>query len=267
MSDDVEETVVGPAAERARDRGGHRAQWIAFAIAIASFAVLAVLFFTRTGSLQSEVDSLANSANENHNVAQTLAEQVRQLGGTPKVEPSGITGPVGPAGVAGRGITGTSISNGHLFVTYTDGLVEDKGQVIGKDGAAGVNGRGITGSVLAGGHLVLSYSDNTTQDAGQVVGPAGAKGDTGRGVKSMDGSSGHLIITFDDGTTQDSGPLPAGPAGPQGPSGPTCPDGYEQHEAVITASDGTKYDGVACVKPSTATTTTTPPPLLGNTHR
>lgn len=267
MSDDIRDTVVLPAAKEARDRRGHRAQWIAFAGAIVGILVLGALFFTTTGSLKAELDAVSTSATENHSAAQTLAEQVRQLGGTPKVQPPGPAGATGPSGPAGRGITGTAISSGHLYVSYTDGVTEDKGQVVGKDGSAGTDGRGITGSTVASGHLILSYSDNTTQDAGQVVGQDGAKGDPGRGVKSMDGSSGHLVVTYDDGTTQDVGPLPVGPAGPKGDPGPACPAGYEQHEAVITANDGTKYDGVACVKPDTATTTTTPPPLLGNGRR
>lgn len=53
---------------------------------------------------------------------------------------------------------------------------------------------------------------------------------------------------------------PAGPAGaagatgatgPQGAPGPTCPEGYELHDAVITDTDGSTYQGKACVDKDT----------------
>jgi hypothetical protein len=270
MTDDIKATVVAPAARGALHRRGHRVIWAGVIITVLGLVLVGFVlagFDSKVDELTTQVQQAQSSAQENHVVAQQLHDQVQRLGGTPAAVPPG---PSGAQGLPGRGITGTAIIGGHMFVSYTDNKTEDKGQVVGKDGAPGANGRGITGSVLSGGHLFFSYTDNTTQDIGQVVGPPGAKGDPGRSVRSMDGSTGHLIVTYDDNTTQDVGPLPAGPPGPKGDKGdpgPTCPSGYEQHEAVITANDGTKYDGIACVNPSTATTTTTPPPLLGGGKR
>lgn len=57
-------------------------------------------------------------------------------------------------------------------------------------------------------------------------GPAGTKGETG-----------------DAGAT--------GATGAAGAPGPTCPPGYELHDAVITDTDGSTYQGKACVDPAT----------------
>jgi hypothetical protein len=273
VTDEIRDRVGESAARGAFHRRGHRLIWVSVIIAVLGLAVIGfalVTFATKVDLLSSQVSDANVSAQENHVVAQQLSDQVKRLGGTPQAVPPGPSGAQGATGPAGRGITGTAIVTGDLVISYSDNTTEDKGHVVGADGLAGPAGRGITGSTIANGHLVLSYSDSTSLDVGQVVGKDGAAGTPGRGVQSSDGSSGRLLITYTDGTTQDAGPLPPGPKGDKGDPGtpgPACPTGYEQHEAVITANDGTKYDGVACVKPSTATTTTTPPPLLGNTHR
>lgn len=233
MTDELRDTVVDPAAKAARNPRARR--WLALLAVVAAsmalaFAGIATEVFLKEADLQTQVTALSASATQNNAAAQTLADQVRKLGGTPVVSPppgpSGAQGPAGAtgaAGVDGRGITSTAISAGHLYVTYTDGKTEDKGQVVG---VAGADGRGISGVNATSGHLVLSYSDGSTSDAGQVVGPQGTAGTTGpagadgRGIKSVGTSGGELTITYTDGTTVDAGPLPAGPPGPAGPQGP-----------------------------------------------
>lgn len=205
--------------------------------------------------------------------AQQLSSQVRSLGATPVVAaPAPVVGPQGTAGQNGVSITGTRITGGHLIVAYDDGHSQDVGRVVGADGATGKDGRGITGTTVTDGHLIVAYSDHTTADLGGIVGP---KGDDGRGVASESISSDyHLIVTYTDGTTSDIGALPAGPAGAQGQQGqqgakgdkgdqgdpgPTCPTGYTPHQAVITETDGSTHQGIACVADdeTTAPTTTT----------
>lgn len=227
MTDDIRGNVVDPAAAQARDRRGRRLMALVGILTVASFLVLASLLWSRGNELQQQVDTLAGQAQQAQAGWQTVASQVRQLGGTPKaVPPAGPIGPQGPAGANGRGITGTAISGGHLYLTYSDGVTEDKGQVVGAAGAKGADGRGITGANATSGHLVLSYSDGTDSDAGAVVGPQGAVGATGpagadgRGIKSVSTAGGQLTVTYTDGTTADAGPLPAGPPGPTGPTGP-----------------------------------------------
>lgn len=119
----------------------------------------------------------------------------------------------GRDGAPGRGIAGTAIVEGRLLITYTDGVVEDKGPITtaGAPGAPGEPGRSIIGTTIQDGALVLSYSDGTSETAGRVVGTDGVDG---RGISSVTVSADYrLIVTYTDGDTVDVGPLPAGPAG------------------------------------------------------
>lgn len=111
-------------------------------------------------------------------------------------------------GEDGRGIAATTIRNGHLLLTYTDGAVEDKGAIVGRSGKPGKNGRSITGTAIVDGGLVLSYSDRSTETVGRVV---GADGRDGRGIASVTiNGDFRLIVTYTDGETVDVGPLPSG---------------------------------------------------------
>lgn len=280
MTDDLRGEVVAPAIAEARDSRARRRNAILAAIAGVSlllFTGIVTDVFLKEGDLQQQVQALSDSdtqnqlaAQQNHAAAQTLAEQVRKLGGTPVVSPpAGPTGATGPAGPAGRGITGTAISAGHLYVTYTDGRTEDKGQVVG---TAGADGRGITGANATSGHLVLSYSDGSTSDAGEVVGPAGATGPTGatgpagRGIKSVSTSNGHLMVTYDDGTAADAGPLPSGPPGPP-PASWTWTDG-DGRTYTCQRNAGSPDTAPTYTCPVQATpTTTTAAGLLHGTGR
>jgi hypothetical protein len=150
-------------------------------------------------------------------------------------------GETGATGDAGRGITGTAIVDGHLHVSYTDGVTEDKGVVVGP---AGGKGRGVVGSsITPTGRLVLSYTDGTTEDVGVVVGPSGATGSdgpAGRSVASVTVSSEfHLIVSYDDGTTEDAGPLPPGPKGETGRGIASVAFDMESCTATVSYDDGT----------------------------
>lgn len=117
----------------------------------------------------------------------------------------------GQDGEDGRGIAATTIRDGRLLITYTDGAIEDKGVIVGPAGPAGPagkHGRSITGTSIVDGSLVLSYSDGSTETAGQVV---GRDGDDGRGIAGVAISADfRLMVTYTDGETADVGPLPAG---------------------------------------------------------
>lgn len=90
-----------------------------------------------------------------------------------------------------------------------------------------------------------------------IPGPSGAPGTPG-----ADGAAGAEGKAGEPGPAGATGP--PGPQGQPGPQGPACPDGYEPRPAVITAPDGSTYQGVACVEPdSSQPPTTTNPPLLG----
>lgn len=254
--------VVEHAAEEARDNRGHRWMWV-------SFAALLIGLLLSGGAiwnLYRSVDVLGQEAADNARTAVLLAEQVEKLGGVPVVKPPQPQQPPaqGERGPAGRGIAGTSIVDGRLWIAYDDGTSRDVGPVVGQPGATGAPGRGVAGTAIVAGHLILSYSDDSTEDAGQVVGTDGtngADGAPGRGVASVDAVDGRLIVTYTDGTKQDAGPLPAGPPG----------RGVQRAEMrecrwYVTYTDGTTEDaGNACTTETVTpapTTTSGPGPLL-----
>lgn len=282
MTGEAKTEVIEQAARAGRDQRWRRFVYgilAAAALCIAFGIVLLVYQFATTGALRGQVDDLSSAVHSlagQQSVAaageQALASQLRGMGATPVVVPqtpvSGAAGPVGPNGQPGRGITGTSITSGHLIVAYTDGHTQDAGQVVGADGKTGQSGRGITSTSVTSGHLIVAYSDNTTADLGNITGP---KGTNGRSVVSVTVNSDfHLIVSYDDGTTADAGALPPGPAGATGPTGPqgqqgvqgdpgpACPAGYSPHQAIITEPDGSTHQGVACVADNETTTTTAP---------
>ncbi|WP_041760133.1 hypothetical protein [Pseudonocardia dioxanivorans] len=145
----------------------------------------------------------------------------------------------------GRGITGTTIRDGHLVVTYDDGTSRDVGQVVGADG------RSIASTLLENGRLILVLSDGTRSDLGLITGPAG------RGIAAASTDGGRLRLTLDDGSVLDAGPLPVGPKGDDGQTGapgPTCPEGFAPIETEgATGVDGTTYArAITCVDPTSA---------------
>lgn len=231
-----------------------RNQWIV--IIVLSLAVVYVIYE------QVEAQLAANAANS---TAQDLAEPIdklcqrdpnarRQIGddkcdqaaevqreSTVAVAPKdGEDGEDGDKGDPGRGITNTAVIDGHLFVTYTDGVREDKG-VIATDGD---DGRGITGARLDDtGQLVLTFTDGTSTAVGRIV---GRDGERGRGVATVVVSDDYrVIVTYTDGTVEDVGALPPGPQGPSGNAGPagrgvdTIDFDVAACEATIRYSDGT----------------------------
>jgi hypothetical protein len=121
--------------------------------------------------------------------------------------PAAATGKDGLDGRDGRGITSTAIADGRLLITYTDGVVEDKGPIT-TEGPPGRDGRAIVGTTIQDGALVLTYSDGTSETVGQVV---GADGKDGRGITAVSVSGDYrLLVTYTDGNTTDVGPLPSG---------------------------------------------------------
>ena len=166
-----------------------------------------------------------------------LCDQAAQVQALPVPLP--VDGTDGTDGVDGRGILGTSVVDGRLIVTFSDGATQDAGQVVGQNGAAGLNGRGITDSDVVDGRLMITYSDGAVEDLGVVIGL------DGRGIASTAAVDGRLVVTYTDGDVEDAGPLPAGPRGDQGPGGAPAPS---VQSVTRTYSDGsiercTRTDG------------------------
>lgn len=260
------EQVVQAAEDAAKNviDGPRRRKMLLTAVLVAVLAAVTIgglvwLYLSNTAQDRT-IAQLETQARQNAVDAQSLAQQVRSLGGVPIVQPP-QPGVKGDPGERGRGITGTTITPaGRLVIAYSDGATEDKGPVVG---AKGDPGRAVTGSTLSGGDLVLLYSDGGRETVGRVL---GEKGDRGRSVVSLMASTDyHLIVTYDDGSTDDVGQLPPGPPGPKGDPG----RGVRRTEVIdcrwrTTYTDGVIEDsGNAC----TTQTVTAPPPTTTTTTR
>lgn len=251
--------AVQSAADGARDGRQHRYLWAGIGVMALGMVIFTVAFVGQrdnTAGVRAEVAGLSEKAAAYEDGLRVVGSQVRELGGTPKVQAP----PAAPSSAStprpARGIAGTRIDGGRLQISYSDGLTEDKGPIVGQPGAVGPGGppgRGILGTRVDDGALVLIYSDSTTETVGRIVGR------DGRGIRDVDGSTGRLIVTYTDGTTTDAGPLPVGPAG-RGVRRAVVVDCRWQ----VTYTDGVTEDaGNACttetVTPAPPSTTTSSP--------
>jgi hypothetical protein len=100
---------------------------------------------------------------------------------------TGKDGGTGQAGMDGKTIVGDDGARGPAGPRGDKG---ERGEAIkGDAGQDGEDGRGIVSTTIINGHLVISYSDGSRQDVGQVVGRQGQPGQRGRngGVISIGG--------------------------------------------------------------------------------
>lgn len=257
------------------DRRGQRNQWIV--IVVLSLAVLYVVYqqvqaniaanvATSTAKdLAEPVDKLCrDDPNARRRIGNERCDQAAEVQQDPPVAAvprDGKDGKPGKDGKDGRGIAGTAIVNGHLFVTYTDGIREDKGVIV----TNGKDGRGIRSATLRDGQLVLTYTDDTSTTVGRIVGRDGVNG---RGIADVTVSEDYrVIVTYTDGTIDDVGALPPGPPGNDGTDGAdgrgidTVDFNIKECTATIRYSDGTAetktMTGCEPSPPTQPTTTTT----------
>lgn len=235
---------------------------------VGKWALVVVLLYLVTSTVLTQMDAdqaevTATEATEDRQDAQrqakSLAEQVAEAcarGGQAAAELGAACdqareiqrAPVDPPrdgvdGEDGRGIASTVIADGRLLITYDDGVVEDKGPVVGEDGEPGEDGRSIRSSVVVDSRLVLSYSDGTSEVAGVVVGRNGTDGDDGRGISSVTVSAeSRLIVTYTDGQAADLGPLPRGPKGDPGRGIKSVEFDLDACTATVHYSDGASED-------------------------
>jgi hypothetical protein len=125
-----------------------------------------VLVFMALGLMVvAEFQSFRHQLSAAQQDSRILAQQVRELGGTPKVTPA--PGPTGPAGASGQpGASGSSGQNGRNGSNGSPGTAGAKGSA-GSPGPAGASG-------AAGGQGPAGPAGKDGQD-----GKDGAKGDTG----------------------------------------------------------------------------------------
>lgn len=248
MTDDALNKLAEPAARKA----AALPRWLVAVLAalLAVFVLCAaaatwvlVSQHSHISAQDAQLSALDARADRSDAAAQQLVQQVQGLGAVPVVQPPAAS--VEPASVDPAAILAAARS------AVLDYCAQPNQPCRGKDGEApnvdaivvqvvakiplpkdGRDAPAPTDAELLG--IVTSYC---SQADSPCTGPAGAKGDKG-----------------DKGDT-----------GEPGAAGPACPDGYELRDAVITAPDGSTYQGKACVDPSSSqppsepSTTTTPP--------
>lgn len=141
------EVITGP-AERARDDRGRAWAWLFAGIALIGVALLAIAFFSYRASTTDRIDSLEGRVASSDSDARALADQVKQLGADPVVDPprAGDPGPQGERGPAGRdgrdgdpGPTGPPGEPGPAGAEGADGADGAAGEA-GAQGAVGEPG-------------------------------------------------------------------------------------------------------------------------------
>ncbi|CRK59086.1 Flagellar hook-length control protein FliK [Alloactinosynnema sp. L-07] len=223
-ADDVAAKIAAETPGRLKDHRGHRAMWAAIGITVLGLLVAVLAAVVYVGETRSRDADQDRTISALEAVAEDNGAIARQL--SEQIRGMGGT----PAVVAPEpGERGPRGEPGEIGRT---GLP-------GRDGRDGVDGQ----------------SPPCLAEPTQCRGTDGVDGRNG--VDGRDGANGTPGVDGSPGA--DGAP---GERGPDGAPGPTCPTGYEPRPALIVGPDGSTYQGVACVDPSTST-----PPLPGNGNR
>lgn len=140
--------IVARAAHDAEDRRGHLMVWACVGVAFVGLVALATAFFVYRADTGAALRDLGDRADENAAVAQTLAAQVRDLGGDPVVDPP--AGEPGRDGADGRdGVDGVDGRNGRDGRDGQPGADGEPGPP-GSNGTNGIDGQdGVTPPCMA----------------------------------------------------------------------------------------------------------------------
>lgn len=165
-----------------------------------------------------------------------LCNRAQDVVEEPNEPVKGEKGDPGEDGQDGRGITGATVTDGVLRLSYTDGSSRDVGRVQGQDGADGADGadgRSIVDAEVAGTALVLVFSDGSTETVGTVVGADGQDGEDGQpgadGATGQPGASAYQLAVSEgfQGTLTEWLASLVGPAGENGATGSPGADGED----------------------------------------
>lgn len=222
-NDQAHDIVEDATANAVKDVRARRSTWIAFGVLLLCIVAAVAYYGLRLATVSTHVEK------QNDRIGELTTRSDRAIADAnalvDQVRALGATPVVLPAPPAdGRpGATGTA----------------------GLDGRNGVDGR--DGQPPP---CLLTVAQCQGADGGP--GTAGTNGKDG--VDGVDGQPGK-----DGADGKDGQP---GQNGVDGAPGPACPTGYEPRPAVITAPDGSTYQGVACVDPATSQPPATDPPIL-----
>jgi hypothetical protein len=202
VTNDLERTVVAPAAADARDDASHRWFFVGMAVMLLGVVTLAVLYFAQASSIndtKSELATVSGIAQQAISTGHTLSDQVTKLGGTPAVQPppadsvpgapgtpgaagaTGATGGLGPQGPKGdTGAAGATPSTDFLLSLIRPLIPAPVPGPPGVTGTQGDPGQSVTGPAGPAGPAGANGADG----APGAAGADGARGPTGPPVYS-----------------------------------------------------------------------------------
>jgi hypothetical protein len=258
--------IVHGATERAvRDARARRSTWVAFAVLLLCIAGAVAYFGLRFSAVNTHaqeqdqrITRLVDTGNDAAAQAQQLASQVRALGATPVVQPP-APAPAGPTIVTAAPIPGPGPTQAQIDAAVAAYLVAHP-PAAGKSATPEMVATAV-GEYLAAHppepgqpptaqEIATAAANYLTAHSAEFQGPAGKNATDTQVAAAVDAyCSTHGSCAGKPGATGAKGDTVQGP---RGPAGPTCPPGYELRDAVITAPDGSTYQGKACVDPSTS---------------
>lgn len=180
MTNDLDRTIVQPAADQARDGRTHRVITGAILLLMAFCIALTGLFFvirSQEADTKAELAAVTQTATSAANAASALKNQVVKLGGVPVASPpepgapglNGAQGPRGEQGLIGpqgmQGVPGIQGVMGAMGIAGADGK-----SVVGPQGVQGV--KGDTGAACDPAVIPACVGPQG------ATGPAGPRGDT-----------------------------------------------------------------------------------------
>jgi hypothetical protein len=266
--DDVKAAATAEAADEARDNRAHR-KILIFGIAGAIFVILScgvsVLALRHSGDQATQIsdqghriDKLIDTSNEAAKKSQQLADQIVRLGATPVVQPA-VPAPAGPTivpvPIPGPGPTQAQIDD--AVAAYLAAHPPAAGKSVTPAMVATAVGDFLTvhppepGRPPTPEEIATAASNYIAAHVADFRGTPGKNGSDG--TNATDAQVKAAVSAYCDAHGSCAGAAgQTGQTGKTGPPGPTCPPGYELRDAVITAPNGSTYQGKACVDPATS---------------
>ncbi|MGH3096489.1 MAG: hypothetical protein ACRDMV_10895 [Streptosporangiales bacterium] len=253
MTDEQTREIISRATASGLDRRGHRRMWVALAVLLVCVIGGVAYLSVSLHSASNRIDVLSRQASSNAGAAQTLASQVRSMGGTPKV-PAPQQGAAGPRGARGPGPSQQQINQ--AVAGYLTGHPPEHG----KDATPGMVAAAVAGYLTkhppqpgrppTQDEISTATASYLDAHPGQFQGTQGAAGPAGKNATTAQVSAAVAAYCGSHGGC-------AGPAGPVGPSGEQGSQGVSVTDVAFQRdSSGTCQVVVSLHDPATGADST-----------
>lgn len=235
----------------------HRSRWILAAtiiVFVAACSVAAIAFFSvysNLGAVRGQVAAISQQSNENAEAAQTLAQQVRELGQVPRVEPP-VTMPPSTEVVT---LAPSRADIAAAVATYLSQNPPPEGKAPTLDQITAAVAGYLTANPPQPGRPptvdeIRSAVAGYLTDNPPAAGKDGADGDPGRPPTDaeIDAAVARYFAANPPPAGEKGEKGDQGEKGEQGEPGPSCPAGYSLQEVhYVTANGKVGAAGLGCV--------------------